>query len=122
MEKNFAKPAIEHTNTPPTFPIPSIVQVSRHSIDKGIYQLLEVRAVQRVTVNKKVHIERERRREKEKKTNLSKNRKQDRSFIPERKEYREYNETIQDVEDARLTRAVYGKFTSENVGSRYRGT
>lgn len=120
MEKNFAKPAIEHTNTPPTFPIPSIVQVSRHSIDRGIYQLLEVRAVQRVTVNKKVHIERE--REKEKKTNLSKNRKQDRSFIPERKEYREYNETIQDVEDSRLTRAVYGKFTSENVGSRYRGT
>lgn len=81
MEKNFAKPAIEHTNTPPTFPIPSIVQVSRHSIDRGIYQLLEVRAV--VTVNKKVHIERE--REKEKKTNLSKNRKQDRSFIPERR-------------------------------------
>lgn len=84
MEKNFAGKT-EHTNTPPTFPIPSIVQVSRHSIDKGIYQLLEVRAVQRVTVNKKVHIERERRREKEKKTNLSKNRKQDRSFIPEQR-------------------------------------
>lgn len=65
MEKNFAKPAIEHTNTPPTFPIPSIVQVSRHSIDRGIYQLLEVRAVQRVTVNKKVHIERERKKRKQ---------------------------------------------------------